>query len=162
MQLARNVERIAGLEGDLKNALAIGVELRAQMDRERAQGIARENALRDGSQALDVQLAALRQELEAVVPASSDWLPTWPNCAATTNACSKHCRPGMDTAGYPKRRWQSTTCTLVAIRAQHAAHDCGSGSAQFGAADGNRCGASCVRTSRDGAGGIAAQRAGRA
>ena len=121
LQLARNVERIAGLEGDLKNALAIGVELRAQMDRERAQGNARESALRDGSQALDVQLAALRQELEVRGASHQRLSADMAELRRNNERLLEALQTWHGYRGVSDAQMAEHDVHLVAIRAQHAA-----------------------------------------
>jgi chromosome segregation ATPase len=66
LRLARKMERVVGLEGDLTSALRTSVELRAQLDHENTQKTRRENVLRDTEQQLarnTERVAALEVEL---------------------------------------------------------------------------------------------------
>jgi hypothetical protein len=121
LQLARITERNAGLEGELKNALAIGVELRAQMDRERAQGTARENALRDGAQALDVQLAALRQEMEVRGAAQQRQMADMEDLRRNNERLLEALQTWQGYRGVSEAQMAEHDVQLVAVRAQHAA-----------------------------------------
>jgi chromosome segregation ATPase len=61
-RLARKMERVAGLEGDLAAALRTAVELRAQLDVASAQAVPRESALREA----ELQLAQRTERVAAL------------------------------------------------------------------------------------------------
>lgn len=74
-RLLRKMERVAGLEGDLSNALRTAVELRAQLDHESVQGTRRENVLRETEQRLTLnteRLGVLEGELATAKRQATD------------------------------------------------------------------------------------------
>ena len=74
-RLLRKMERVAGLEGDLTNALRTAVELRAQLDHESVQGTRRENLLRETEQRLTLnteRVGVLEAELATAKRQAAD------------------------------------------------------------------------------------------